>query len=68
MLKFLVSAQNKFAILRDRVIENESGNAAEYGLIIGIVAVGIILALGALVLALQGVFGRVDTGLNNAGK
>jgi len=59
MLKFLVSAQNKFAELRDRVMENESGNAAEYGLIIGLVAVVVIAGLTALALALNGVFTRV---------
>jgi len=67
MLKFLVSAQNKFDAVRDRFLENESGNAAEYGLIIGIVAVGIILALGTLALALSGVFGRVSTTLGTVG-
>ena len=56
MLKYLVIAQNKFVELRDRVIENESGNAAEYGLIIGLVAVAIIVGLGALALALNGTF------------
>jgi len=55
MLKFLVSAQNKFAELRN----NESGNAAEYGLIIGIVAMGIVLGLGILAGALSGLFGAV---------
>ena len=59
MLKFLVSAQNKFDALRDRVLENESGNAAEYGLIIGLVAVVIIFGLGVLAAALNGVFGRI---------
>jgi len=59
MLKYLVIAQNKFVELRDRVIENESGNAAEYGLIIGIVAVLIIAGLGVLAAALNGVFGRI---------
>jgi Flp pilus assembly pilin Flp len=59
MLKFLVSAQLKFASLRDNLIENESGNAAEYGLIIGIVAVGIVIGLGVLAGALSGLFKSV---------
>jgi Flp pilus assembly pilin Flp len=59
MLKFLVIAQNKFAELRD----NESGNAAEYGLIIGLVAVGIIVALAALAAALTGTFTHVVNNL-----
>lgn len=41
----------------------EDGNAAEYGLIIAIVALGIIVALGALAGALSGMFGRVNTAL-----
>ena len=53
MLKFLVSAQNKIAAARDRFLENESGNAAEYGLIIGLIAVVIIVGLTALGIALR---------------
>jgi len=58
MLKYLVSAQNKLAALRD-----ESGNAAEYGLIIGLVSVAIIGGLIALGLALNGIFTTVSTKL-----
>ena len=42
---------------------DEDGNAAEYGLIIGLIAVAIITALTALGLALAGVFGDVTTAL-----
>ena len=63
MLKYLVSAQNKFDALRDRVLENESGNAAEYGLIIALVAVVIIAGLGALAIALNGTFNHVASKL-----
>lgn len=59
MLKALVSLQTRITSLR-----NEDGNAAEYGLIIGIVAIGIVIALGALALALSGQFGQVTTVLN----
>lgn len=59
MLKYIVSAQNKLVNL----FADESGNAAEYGLIIGLVAVGIIVALGVLAGALSGVFGHVSTSL-----
>ena len=61
MLKALVTLQSRVTSLR-----NEDGNAAEYGLIIGIVAVGIVIALGALALALSGQFGQVTTILNGA--
>jgi Flp pilus assembly pilin Flp len=54
MMKALVSLQSRVNSLR-----NEDGNAAEYGLIIGIVAVGIIVGLGALVLALNANFNEV---------
>ena len=37
----------------------EDGNAAEYGLIIAIVALGIVLGLGALALALNGMVADV---------
>jgi pilus assembly protein Flp/PilA len=41
----------------------EDGNAAEYGLIIAIVALGIVVGLGALALALNGMFNDVATRL-----
>ena len=59
MLKALVSLQSRVNSLR-----SEDGNAAEYGLIIGIVAIGIVIALGALAVALSGQFGQVTTELN----
>jgi Flp pilus assembly pilin Flp len=59
MLKAFVSLQSRVNSLR-----NEDGNAAEYGLIIGIVAIGIVIALGALAVALSGQFGVVTTELN----
>lgn len=59
MMKALVSLQSRVNSLR-----SEDGNAAEYGLIIGIVAVGIVIALGALAVALSGQFGVVTTELN----
>lgn len=62
MLKLYTKAQARLAQLRSE----EQGAAAEYGLIIGLVAVGIIVALGALGLALSGVFDEVSTELENA--
>jgi Flp pilus assembly pilin Flp len=55
MLKLYTQAQARLAQLRDQ----EDGNAAEYGLIIAIVALGIVVGLGALALALNGMFNDV---------
>jgi Flp pilus assembly pilin Flp len=54
MLKALVSLQSRVTSLR-----SEDGNAAEYGLIIAGVAVVIIVGLGVLAAALNGLFGEV---------
>jgi Flp pilus assembly pilin Flp len=54
MLKALVTLQSRVNSLR-----NEDGNAAEYGLIIAGVAVVIIVGLGVLAAALNGLFGEV---------
>ncbi len=59
MLKLYTKAQARLAQLRDE----EAGNAAEYGLIIAIVALGIVVGLGALALALNGMFGNVAANL-----
>lgn len=59
MLKALVSLQSRVNSLR-----NEDGNAAEYGLIIGLVSVAIIGALIALGAALTTQFGVATTELN----
>lgn len=58
MLKALVSLQSRVNSLR-----SEDGNAAEYGLIIGLVSVVIIGALIALGVALSGVFAQVTAEL-----
>ena len=55
MLKAYTRLQARLAALR----AEEDGNAAEYGLIIAIVALGIVLGLGALALALNGMFADV---------
>ena len=60
MLKAFVYLQSRVNSLR-----SEDGNAAEYGLIIGLVSVAIIAALVTLGLALSGVFGDVSTKLNS---
>ena len=59
MLKLYTKAQARLAQLRT----DEDGNAAEYGLIIAIVALGIVVGLGALALALNGMFGNVAANL-----
>jgi len=58
MLKALVSLKSRVNSLHD-----EDGNAAEYGLIVGLVSVVIIGALIALGIALDGVFDDVTGGL-----
>ncbi|GAA2037128.1 hypothetical protein GCM10009819_22160 [Agromyces tropicus] len=55
MLKLITKAQARLNSLR----VDEDGNAAEYGLIIAIVALGIIAGLGLLAGALNGMFGNV---------
>ena len=55
MLKLITRAQARLNSLR----VDEDGNAAEYGLIIAIVALGIVVGLGALALALNGMFNDV---------
>ncbi|WP_448808427.1 Flp family type IVb pilin [Agromyces bauzanensis] len=61
MLKAYSRVQARLNSLRS----DEAGNAAEYGLIIGIVAVGIIIALGLLAAGLSGLFTDVGSKLNN---
>jgi Flp pilus assembly protein, pilin Flp len=56
MLKALVTLQSR--------LRPEDGNAAEYGLIIAGVAVVIIVGLGLLAAALNGLFGDVAQILN----
>ena len=46
--------------------EEESATAIEYGLIAGLVAVGIIVALTALGTDLSGLFTRISTKLKSA--
>ncbi|WP_430648044.1 Flp family type IVb pilin [Agromyces sp. GXS1127] len=62
MLKLYTKAQARLAQLRT----DEDGNAAEYGLILALVALGIITALGFLGAAIAGVFDDVTTGLGGA--
>lgn len=58
MTRFVVATQSRLNSLR-----SEDGNAAEYGIIIAVVAVGIIAGLGVLVAALFGLFGDVKVAL-----
>ena len=55
MTRFVVAIQSRLNSLR-----SEDGNAAEYGLIIAVVAVVIVFGLGLLAAALNGLFGRVS--------
>ncbi|UOQ90596.1 Flp family type IVb pilin [Agromyces endophyticus] len=59
MLKAYAALQARLNSLRTE----EDGNAAEYGLIIAIVALGIVVGLGALALALNGMFNDVASNL-----
>lgn len=59
MLKAYARAQARLNSLRSE----EDGNAAEYGLIIALVAVVIIAGLGALALGLNGLFSQVASEL-----
>jgi pilus assembly protein Flp/PilA len=52
MIKLYTRAQARLNALRTE----EDGNAAEYGLIIAIVALGIVVGLGVLAVALNGLF------------
>ncbi|MDI9548900.1 MAG: Flp family type IVb pilin [Chloroflexota bacterium] len=52
-------------VLRD--LKEEAGQGmAEYGLILALVAIAVIIALGALSGGIQDVFNRVNTELTNA--
>ncbi|MEV5638145.1 Flp family type IVb pilin [Agromyces sp. NPDC052230] len=59
----MLKAYSRMHALINSLRTEEDGNAAEYGLIIAIVALGIIVGLGVLVAALNGMFGRVGTSL-----
>lgn len=63
MLKALTFVQSYFNSLRS----DEQGNAAEYGLIIALVAVVIIAGLGVLAAALNGVFDNIGSTLSSKG-
>lgn len=60
MLKAYSRLQARINSLRT----DEDGNAAEYGLIIAIVALGIIVGLGVLAAALNGMFTTVGGKIN----
>lgn len=63
----MLKAYTRVAARINSLRSDEAGNAAEYGLIIAIVALGIVVALGALAAALSGMFGRVGTALGPIG-
>lgn len=64
MLKLMVAAQNWFA----RVREDEKGQGmVEYGLIIALVAIGLIAILVNMKGSLSSIFTKITSTLNSAG-
>ena len=59
MTRFVVAIQSRLNSLR-----SEDGNAAEYGLIIALVAVVIISGLGILAAALNGMFDDIGDAID----
>jgi Flp pilus assembly pilin Flp len=53
MLKYFVSLQNRLADLRSE----EGQTMAEYGVVLAVITVGIVLALGALATGINGALG-----------
>ena len=60
MLKLFVAVQNKIAEMR----EEEGQTMAEYGVVLAVIAVVVVLALGALQLGITGALTKVTTVLN----
>ena len=58
-------------LVRDFIRNDSGATAIEYGLIAGMIAVGILIALTAFGGAIQGMFGRIQTkaggAMDNAG-
>ena len=60
MLKFFVALQNRYAELRDR----EEGQAyVEYGVLLAIVAIGLIVTMGFFRTDLVNAFNRIRTSI-----
>ncbi|MGQ1796394.1 Flp family type IVb pilin [Kocuria oceani] len=65
MLPLLITIQNVFFDAADRLKHDEKGaTAVEYGLLVGLIAVGIILAIGFLGDDLTALFTEVETGID----
>jgi pilus assembly protein Flp/PilA len=64
MTRFGVAVQNKIATLATR---EEGATAVEYGLIVGLIAVTLVLALTAVSGALNGLFDSIADTLGAAG-
>ena len=60
MLKIFVSIQNRLADLRSE----EGQTMAEYGVVLAVIAVVVVLALGALQLGITGALTKVTDVLN----
>ena len=57
MLKIFVSIQNRLADLRSE----EGQTMAEYGVVLAVIAVIVVVALGALQLGITGALGKVTS-------
>lgn len=69
MLPLLITIQNVFFAAGERLKKDEKGaTAVEYGLIVGLIAVGIIAAVIVLGDSLAEMFGNVNTELGKANK
>lgn len=53
--------------LKDLWKDEDGATAIEYGLLVGLIAAVIIVVLTAIGVSLNGLFGKVNTGLANAG-
>jgi pilus assembly protein Flp/PilA len=60
----MLKAYSRLVARINSLRSEEDGNAAEYGLIIAIVAIGIVVGLGLLATALGGLFTQVGTELD----
>jgi len=65
MLSLLVKFQTKAAALRDR--RDEGATAVEYGLMVALIAMAIILVVGTLGTQLSALFQRVVDAISGAG-
>jgi pilus assembly protein Flp/PilA len=65
LLSLYVKGQNLRAALRDRFVDERGAVATEYGLLLVLIALAIVVAAVALGLAISGVFQRGSDTLNS---